>query len=62
MSSNEPDPASARDLLVEELERRIEEIESLDESDVGGFTAWDWFACTLGAVAIPALAMWWFAG
>ena len=68
MSSNFPaEPAMDRDQarrtsLVEELERRIEEIEALDDAAVGRFTGWDWLICVLGAVVVPALAMWWFAG
>ena len=67
MSPTSPiDPATGRDqasraLLVEELERRIVEIEALDDSEIGGFTGWDWAICVGGAVVIPALAMWWFA-
>jgi hypothetical protein len=49
-------------LLVEELERRILEIESAEDAVVGRFTAWDWLICVGGAVVAPALAMWWFAG
>ncbi len=52
----------SRELLVEELERRIEEIEALGDAAVGHFTGWDWLLCVVGAVVIPGLAMWWFAG
>ena len=68
MSPTPPiDPAAGREqaspaFLAEELERRIVEIEALDDSDVGYFTAWDWVICVGGAVVGPALAMWWFAG
>ena len=51
-----------RELLVEDLERRIEELEGLDDSDIGGFTALDWFFCITGSVVIPVIALWWFAG
>lgn len=47
---------------VAELERRIDELDSLDESAFGAFTPWDWLACTVFAVVLPALALWWFAG
>jgi len=53
--------SEARAALVEELERRIEEIEDLDDSAVGSFTSWDWLFCVIGAVVLPALALWWFA-
>ena len=51
-----------RERLVEDLERRIEEIEALDDSDVGNFTALDWFFCIAGSVVIPVIALWRFAG
>ncbi len=51
-----------REQLVEDLERRIEELQVLDDSDIGGFTALDWFFCITGSVVIPAMALWWFAG
>jgi len=51
-----------RELLVEDLERRIEAIEGLDDSDIGRFTALDWFFCVTGSIVIPVIALWWFAG
>ena len=45
-----------------ELERRIEELEALQESAFGRFTAWDWLVCVIGALVVPAIAAWWFAG
>jgi hypothetical protein len=51
-----------RERLVEDLERRIEQLEGLDDSDIGGFTALDWFFCVTGSIAIPVIALWWFAG
>lgn len=45
-----------------ELERRIEELEALEESAFGDFTAWDWLVCVIGGLLAPALAAWWFAG
>lgn len=51
-----------RERLVGDLERRIEELEGLDESEIGGFTALDWFFCIMGSVILPAIALWWFAG
>jgi hypothetical protein len=51
-----------RERLVEDLERRIEELEALDDSDVGSFTSLDWFFCIGGSVVIPVIALWWLAG
>jgi hypothetical protein len=51
-----------REELVEELERRIDELESLDDDAFGGFTRLDWVICTIGALALPYLALLWFAG
>lgn len=47
---------------VQELRRRIEELESREESDFGRFTAWDWGFCVILCVALPLLSVWWFAG
>jgi hypothetical protein len=46
---------------IEELERRIREIEPLDDGDLGSFTRWDWVICVLGGLVVPYLALWWFA-
>ena len=53
---------AGRERLVEDLERRIEELEALDDAHVGSFTALDWFFCIAGSVVIPVIALWWFAG
>ena len=50
-----------RELVVEDLERRLEAMEALDDSDLGSFAGWDWVICVVGAVLIPALLLWWFA-
>ena len=47
---------------VAELERRIAELERLDDAAFGHFTARDWWVCVIGAVVVPAAALWWFAG
>ncbi len=52
----------ARERLVEDLERRIEELEALDDSAIGAFTAVDWLLCIAGSILLPAIALWWFAG
>jgi len=56
------DEAEARGALVEELERRIEEIEGFDDGSIGSFTGWDWILCLIGSLVLPAVALWWFAG
>jgi len=67
MSSTSPrDPIlsseqTTRGVLVEELERRIEELEAVDDAAIGQFTGWDWLVCVIGSFVIPAIAMWWFA-
>jgi hypothetical protein len=67
MSPSFPDPPAAREesearaALVEELERRIDEIEGLDETALGSFTTWDWVLCVVGGLVLPVFAIWWFA-
>ena len=53
------EPAGA-DPRVLELLRRIEELEALPESAFGRFTRWDWIACVLLTLALPAAALLWF--
>ncbi len=68
MSSTSPrDPGTGgeqtpRGILVEELERRIEELEALGDAEIGHFTGWDWLVCVIGSLVVPGIAMWWFAG
>ena len=52
---------TAQELRVEDLERRIEELEAIDSASLGSFTTWDWIACLLGGLVIPVVALWWFA-
>ena len=46
---------------VQELHRRIEELEVLDESAFGRFTALDWLACASVSLLLPAALLVWFA-
>ena len=50
-----------REQLVADLERRLEALEALDDSDIGSFTRLDWFFCITGSIVIPVIALWWFA-
>ena len=52
---------TAQELRVEDLERRIEELEAIDSASLGSFTMWDWIGCLLGGLVIPVVALWWFA-
>lgn len=61
-TSGEQLPDVNRQERVAELERRIEDLEQLPDSDFGSFSVWDWVACTGGGLVLPALALWWFAG
>ncbi len=49
-----------RPAIVADLERRIEELESLDESEFGEFTRVDWVLCILGALVLPYALYLWF--
>ena len=53
---------TAQELRVEDLERRIEALEAIDSAELGSFGIWDWIICVLGAIVVPAAAVWWFAG
>jgi hypothetical protein len=46
--------------LVAELERRIAAIESPDAAEYGQFNRLDWWACVLGGLLLPYLAVLWF--
>jgi hypothetical protein len=46
--------------LIEELHRRIHELQHHEEHAFGGFSALDWWICTLGAVALPVIALLYF--
>jgi hypothetical protein len=59
MTESQTDPSDPR---ARELARRIETLETLDEEAFGGFGGWDWAACIVGAILLPALALWWAAG
>ena len=50
-----------RERLVADLEHRIDQLETLDDSDIGSFTTLDWFFCITGAVVLPVIALWLFA-
>ncbi len=50
-----------RERLVADLEHRIDELEALDDSDVGRFTTLDWLFCITGSIVIPVIALWRFA-
>ena len=56
LNSTEPGNAHAR-----EVERRIRELEAQDEAAFGHFTAWDWTLCTVFGLALPLLAILWWA-
>ncbi len=43
----------------EELQRRIETLEALDDSELGEFNRRDWVLCILGALVVPALLLLW---
>ena len=59
-SSRELEPAT-QNPRAEELQRRIVEFESLDESEFGEFTTVDWLICVFGCVILPIIVVWWFA-
>jgi hypothetical protein len=52
---------TSRKEIVDELERRIDELDDLEDDAVGRFTRLDWVICVIGAVVLPSLALIWFA-
>ncbi len=54
-------PTAGASARVDELHRRIEELEALGEDRFGRFGAVDWIACVLAAVVVPVLLILWFA-
>jgi len=56
--ASDPGP-SAQSLQIEDLHRRIEALESIDEAELGEFTRMDWALCIAGAVVIPTLVLLW---
>lgn len=54
-------PTPPRDDEVQELEGRIETLETLDDSALGSFTSLDWVIVVLGSVLIPGVWLWWVA-
>ena len=65
MTSHSPleslDDVAAPEARARELRERIVEMEALEDSAFGRFTVWDWLWCTIGAVVLPGIALWWFA-
>ena len=60
-SANADLERAERRFLVEELERRIVELERHDQRAFGIFTGVDWFLCVVFFVVLPALAILWAA-
>lgn len=50
------------DPRVEDLERRIRELEARDELAFGRFSAWDWAVCVTLFVVLPLFFIWRYAG
>lgn len=43
--------------VVQDLERRIEILEKLDEAEFGSFKRFDYYILIIGAVLIPVIAL-----
>jgi hypothetical protein len=60
-SESAPPAEAPEEGAVQELHRRIEELELQDESAFGRFTTLDWLACALLSLVLPAALLVWFA-
>ena len=47
------------EVLADELERRLEIFETIEDDEFGRFTRVDWVICTLGFFVLPILVAWW---
>lgn len=45
--------------LADELERRLELFDQIDDDEFGRFTRVDWTICTVGFFVLPILIAWW---
>jgi hypothetical protein len=61
VTSNDVSTTNPESTRARELERRIEELEAYDEAALGHFTTWDWIVCTVFGLALPLLAVLWWA-
>lgn len=52
---------AAQRVIVDELERRLMILETVDEDALGRFGALDWAVCVAGFVILPLLLVWWAA-
>jgi hypothetical protein len=46
--------------IVDDLERRIDELEQMAEDQFGRFTTLDWFLCVAGSLLLPYLVYLWY--
>lgn len=54
------DDPIARLAIVDDLERRINELEQLPEDRFGRFTKLDWFFCVAGSLLLPYVLYLWY--
>ena len=54
------DSPAARSSIVDDLERRIDELEHLPEERFGTFTAMDWMLGVTGALLLPYVLYLWY--
>jgi hypothetical protein len=50
----------ARLAIIDDLERRIHELEQTAEERFGSFTGLDWFLCIAGSLLLPYLVYLWY--
>lgn len=58
--SSAADGPAARSPIVDDLERRIIELEQMAEDRFGRFTTLDWLICAAGSLLLPYVVYLWY--
>ena len=59
-ASHAADASTARLPIIDDLERRIHELEQMAEEHFGSFTTLDWVFCVACSLLVPGVIYLWF--